>query len=69
MQPVKEIREALGMTQAEFARDVGVDTITVSRWERGVSSPRGVLLNRKLAEMDTKAIRKAAKAKSTTAGS
>ncbi len=53
------------MTQSEFAREVGVDVITVSRWERGVSSPRGVLLKRKLAEMNTKAIRKAAKASSS----
>ncbi len=68
MQSIREIRESLKMTQAEFAREIGVDVITVSRWERGVSSPRGVLLNRKLAEMDTKAIRKAAKASSGTPG-
>jgi transcriptional regulator with XRE-family HTH domain len=29
-------RETLGLTQAQLARELGVDTITVSRWERGV---------------------------------
>ena len=40
--PVKELRERLGMTQAEFAREVGVDSITVSRWERGIRKPTPV---------------------------
>ena len=33
------LREAMGMTQAEFARELGVDKLTVSRWERGVLRP------------------------------
>ena len=34
---VREIRESLGMTQQEFAGEVGVHRITVVRWERGFS--------------------------------
>ncbi|HYO63966.1 MAG TPA: helix-turn-helix domain-containing protein [Pyrinomonadaceae bacterium] len=33
---LKVRREALGMTQARLARELEVDVITVSRWERGV---------------------------------
>ena len=31
----------LGLSQTEFAAEVGVDRSTVSRWETGVSEPRG----------------------------
>lgn len=34
---VKAIRAKAGMTQVEFSREVGVDAITISRWERGRS--------------------------------
>ncbi|HVF48929.1 MAG TPA: helix-turn-helix domain-containing protein [Pyrinomonadaceae bacterium] len=33
---LKKRREALGMTQSRLARELDVDVITVSRWERGV---------------------------------
>jgi hypothetical protein len=33
------LREALGLTQREFAAHVGVDKMTVSRWERGALRP------------------------------
>jgi len=33
------LREALGMTQRQFAERVGVDKMTVSRWERGAVRP------------------------------
>jgi len=33
------LREALGMTQAEFGERIGVDKMTVSRWERGALRP------------------------------
>jgi DNA-binding transcriptional regulator YiaG len=59
MQSIKEMREALEMTQAEFAREIGVEPITVSRWERGASSPRGANVKRELERMASKA-RKAA---------
>jgi transcriptional regulator with XRE-family HTH domain len=35
---LKQKREALGMTQMELARVLGVDVSTVSRWERGIRS-------------------------------
>ena len=36
---VKELREKLGMTQEQLAREVGVSFKTVNRWERGKSKP------------------------------
>ena len=33
------LREAAGLTQAELARRVGVNKLTVSRWERGAMRP------------------------------
>lgn len=33
---LKRERTSLAMSQAELAAALGVDTITVSRWERGV---------------------------------
>ncbi len=35
--PLRVIREELGMTQAQFAVALGIDTSTVSRCERGLS--------------------------------
>jgi putative zinc finger/helix-turn-helix YgiT family protein len=32
---IKELRESLGMTQAELARITGIGEATISRWERG----------------------------------
>jgi transcriptional regulator with XRE-family HTH domain len=38
-------REALGMTQDDLARELGVKMMTVSRWERGVYPiPRHIAL-------------------------
>jgi len=39
-------RKALGMTQKEFARQIGVDPSTLARWERGEREPTGRLLDR-----------------------
>jgi DNA-directed RNA polymerase specialized sigma24 family protein len=36
---ITTLREALGYTQREFAEKLGVDKITVSRWERGAPRP------------------------------
>jgi transcriptional regulator with XRE-family HTH domain len=33
------LRTSLGLSQAELARQVGVDQATVSRWERGLQAP------------------------------
>lgn len=37
---VKALRRALGLTQAQFGAEVGVDQSTVSNWENG-AAPRG----------------------------
>ena len=38
---ITSLREALGMTQSEFGRRIGVAGLTVSRWERGEVRPGG----------------------------
>jgi DNA-binding transcriptional regulator YiaG len=37
---IVSLRAALGMTQAEFGERIGVDKLTVSRWERGEVRPK-----------------------------
>jgi DNA-binding transcriptional regulator YiaG len=56
---VKAIRTAQGMSQEDFAREVGASVFTVCRWERGVSTPS------RLAERAMRAV--AAKARRRTA--
>jgi putative transcriptional regulator len=36
---IKEARLELQLTQKQFAAKLGVDPITISRWERGATSP------------------------------
>jgi len=36
---ITTLREALGLTQAELGKRLGVDKMSVSRWERGVIRP------------------------------
>ncbi len=38
-QRLKAIRSALGLSQGEFARRVGLDPSTVAKWERGEHRP------------------------------
>lgn len=35
----QSLRKALGLSQVKFAAKLGVDTSTVSCWERGVNQP------------------------------
>lgn len=35
--PLKTIRVKLGLTQEQLAREIGVTSVTISRWERGVA--------------------------------
>lgn len=37
---IREAREKAGMTQAEFARALGVTQGAVYQWENGLTSPR-----------------------------
>jgi len=52
-QELKRIRASLGLTQAQFAKQVGVTQNTVARWEtgiRGISEPAARLIERLLKE-------------------
>tara|TARA_R100000234_G_scaffold103358_1_gene72807 strand:- start:507 stop:704 length:198 start_codon:yes stop_codon:yes gene_type:complete len=44
-QKIRLIREALGETQVQFAARLGVQWITVSRWERGLNKPSSLVLD------------------------
>ncbi len=47
---VRSLRKSLGMTQEQFAKEVGVTFSTVNQWENGRRQPQPFLLNR-LVEM------------------
>lgn len=46
VQAMREFRKVQGWSQERFARELGVATKSVYRWERGVSNPRVHILNR-----------------------
>jgi putative transcriptional regulator len=57
---VKEVRQRVGMTQAQFAARFGFSVATLRHWERGDRAPAGpalVLLN--VISKDHKAVMKA----------
>lgn len=37
--PLKQIRQALGLTQCEFAKSLGTYQKTIVRWEKGQTTP------------------------------
>ena len=41
---IREIRDVLGWSQRKLADHIGVDVMTVSRWERGKNEPKGASL-------------------------
>ncbi len=45
---IKELRERLGMTQEQFAQEVGVTFSTVNSWENGKRRPLPFLVRRLL---------------------
>jgi len=51
---VAAIRAKLGLTQEQFARELGCTSRSVGGWERGEHRPRGLSLVR-LAEMERRA--------------
>jgi len=50
---IRALRRQLGLTQEEFAHEVGVTFATVNRWENGKSKPSRLAL-RRLATMNDK---------------
>lgn len=48
---VKRLRERMGLTQEQFAREVGVTFSTVNLWENGHRRPQPYLMKR-LLEME-----------------
>jgi DNA-binding XRE family transcriptional regulator len=54
---ITTLREALGMTQAEMGDKMGVDKLTISRWERGALRPNASSLG-KLEKLRDDAIRR-----------
>ena len=62
---MKSRRKALGLTQVEFAGEIGVNPITVSRWETGarnISEVRALWLDTKLRELERRQRRRAPRA-------
>ena len=51
---IKELRKKLKMTQQQLADELGVDIITVWRWEKGKIKPSRLAM-RQLARMERKA--------------
>jgi putative transcriptional regulator len=54
---IKEIRQATGLTQEQFAAELGVVLPTINRWENGRSQPSPMALNLidlKLKELSSK---------------
>lgn len=43
---IKQLRKYFSLSQEEFARIVGVTLATISRWERGISEPRGLAIDK-----------------------
>jgi len=50
---IKATREALGLSQGAFAQALGVDTATVSRWERGLVLPHWENMKRVIVVLDS----------------
>jgi DNA-binding transcriptional regulator YiaG len=55
---IKRLRQSLGMTQEQFASEIGANRVTIADWEGGSHKPRGLYLAA-LKELATKTKRKA----------
>lgn len=54
-QLIRELRQLMGLTQEQFAAELGVTYPTVNRWENGHATPSPMamkLIEQKLKEMD-----------------
>lgn len=52
---VRELREHMGLTGAEFAKRVGVSGAAVSLWESGARKPTDVAVLQRLLELEREA--------------
>lgn len=43
---IKELRKGLGLSQTAFSKLISVEWLTVSRWERGVTKPSRLALEK-----------------------
>jgi transcriptional regulator with XRE-family HTH domain len=57
---VKKLRGIMGVTQEQFARELGITFSTVNSWENGKRDPQPYLLQR-LLELDQQLIKKKSK--------
>ena len=66
---IRALRKLRGLTQEEFAHEIGVTFATVNRWENKKSKPSRLAL-KMLAELGAKmeAARKAARTKASRSG-
>jgi len=50
---IKRLRKSLGLTQEQFAGEIGAHRVTVADWETGAHQPRGLYIKalQQLAEM------------------
>jgi len=51
---IKKIRQATGLTQEDFAHELGTSVATINRWENGRNQP-GRMAVRLLKQMEEKA--------------
>lgn len=50
---IARARRAQGLSQSALARQLGVESMTISRWERGENAPRDEAMRVALAELLT----------------
>jgi transcriptional regulator with XRE-family HTH domain len=63
---IRSLRQALSMTQAEFARAAGWSASTISSWERGTTQPSRVAFKTILAFAEAHGVRYQTKVEGTT---
>ena len=61
---VKSLRTRLGMTQEQFAKEVGVTFSTINQWENGRRHPQPFLLKH-LLDLDQKLVARQRRARAT----
>ena len=52
---IKDMRKRLGLTQVQFAARVPVAQATISQWEAGLTTPRGLAIIESLMALEREA--------------